>query len=244
MKMPGQGIIDRDEKQIPLNLARYKKGGKVFEVVVDADFAVELREGKSVDMNDVLQSENIFSDAKKGELASENSIKELFETDDMLKVAEMIIKNGEIQLTADYRKKLRDRKKNKIIEIIHRNGIDPRTNLPHPVARIESAMAEIKVNIEEFKKAEEQVNAIVKSLRPILPIKFEINEIAVKIPAEYAAKSYSVVKSSAKILKEEWLNSGDWVCVVEIAAGLRENFFNKINKATKGNVETKIIKTR
>lgn len=242
--MPGQGIIDRDEKQIPLNLARYKKGGKVFEVVVDADFAVELREGKSVDMNDVLQSENIFSDAKKGELASENSIKELFETDDMLKVAEMIIKNGEIQLTADYRKKLRDRKKNKIIDIIHRNGIDPRTNLPHPVARIESAMAEIKVNIEEFKKAEEQVNAIVKSLRPILPIKFEINEIAVKIPAEYAAKSYSVVKSSAKILKEEWLNSGDWVCVVEIPAGLREDFFNTINKATKGNVETKIIKTR
>ncbi len=242
--MPGQAIYDRDDKQLQFNLARLKKGGKSFEIVIDADQAVDFKEGKVVDIKDVLKSENIFNDAKKGLLASENDIKKIFETDNLLNVAEFIIKHGEIQLTAEHRKKLREQKRNKIIEIIHKNGVDPRTHLPHPTARIEAAMEEAKVNIEEFKRAEEQVDDVLDKLRPILPIRFEVDEIAIKIPSEYATKTYSVVKSSAKIIREEWLNSGDWVCVVEMPAGIREDFFNRINKATKGNVETKIIKTR
>jgi len=242
--MPGQAIYDRDEKQLQLNLAKIKRKGKNFEVVVDADLAVNFREGKVTDIRDVLKSENIFYDAKQGELASDNTIKEIFETDDKLKVAETIIKHGEIQLTAEYRKKLREQKRKQIVEIIHKNGVDPRTHLPHPTNRIESAMEEAKVNIDEFKRAEDQVEEVLEKLRPILPIRFEVDEIAIKIPSEFAVKTYSVVKSSAKILREEWQNDGSWVCVVEIPAGLREDFFNKINKATKGNVETKIIKTR
>lgn len=244
MKMPGQAIYDRDEKQLPVNLARLKKRGKNFEIVIDADLAVDFREGKVADIKDVLNSENIFIDAKKGELASENDIKRIFETDDMLKVAETIIKHGEIQLTAEYRKKIREQKRKKIVEIIHRDGVDPRTHLPHPTARIESAMDEAKVSIDEIRRAEDQVDEVLEKLRPILPIRFEINEIAIKIPVEYATKTYSLVKSSAKIMREEWLNSGDWVCVVEMPAGLREDFFNRLNKATKGNVQTKILKTR
>lgn len=242
--MPGQGIFDRDEKHEQFNLARYRKGGKDFEIVIDADLAIDFKAGKVEDIAEVLQSENIFSDAKKGELASANEIKTIFETDDMLKVAETIIKKGEIQLTGEYRKKLREAKRKKIIEIIHRNGVDPRTHLPHPVTRIESAMAEAKVSIDELERAETQVDDVLAKIRAILPISFEVNEIAIKIPAEHAAQTYSVVKSSAKIIREEWLNSGDWVAVVEMPAGLREDFFNRLNKATKGNVETKIIKTR
>lgn len=242
--MPGQAIFDRDDKHLDLNLAKFKKGGKNFEIVIDADLAVDYKDGKVADIAEVLKSENIFSDAKKGELASETALKDIFETDDKLAVAEHIIKHGEIQLTAEYRKKIREQKMKRIVEIIHRNGVDPRTHLPHPVARLESAILEAKVKIDEFQKAEEQVDDVVEKLRPILPIRFEINEIAIKIPAEHATKTYSIVKATARIIKEEWLNSGDWVCVVELPAGLREDLFSKLNKSTKGNVQTKILKTR
>ncbi|MBW2970920.1 ribosome assembly factor SBDS, partial [Candidatus Woesearchaeota archaeon] len=215
--MPGQAIFDRSDK-ISFNLAKFKKAGKEFEVVIDADKAVEFKEGKPVDIKDILQSENIYSDAKKGMLASETQLKQIFETENSLQIAEQIITEGEIQLTAEYRKKLREQKLNRIVELIRQRGIDPRTNLPHPAARIESAIKEAKVKIDELKTAEEQVQPVVAALRPVLPIRIELQEIALKISAENAVKSYSAVKRHATILKEEWLKDGSWVCVVEVPA--------------------------
>ncbi|MFH1398894.1 MAG: ribosome assembly factor SBDS [Candidatus Woesearchaeota archaeon] len=240
--MPDQ-MYSRDEK-ISLNLARIKKGGKDFEVVVDADLAVQLRAGKAIDVKDVLKSENIFSDAKKGLFAPEHELKQIFETDEALKIAEIIIREGEIQLTADFRKRLREQKRLQIVNLIHSNAVDPTTHLPHPAERIERAMEEAKVRIDEFKNAEEQLQDVIKALRVLLPIKFEIDEIALKIPAEHAVRAFSTVKSNAKILRDEWQRDGSWVCVVELPAGLREDFFAKVNKITKGNVDTKILKTR
>ncbi|MBU3941689.1 MAG: ribosome assembly factor SBDS, partial [Nanoarchaeota archaeon] len=80
--------------------------------------------------------------------------------------------------------------------------------------------------------------------RIILPIKFEIDEIEIKIPASYAAKMYSVVKSFSKIIKDEWLNDGSWKCFVEMPAGLKQDFFDKLNSMTHGEIETKILKTK
>lgn len=241
--MPGQGIFDREDK-LSINLAKIKKNGKNFEVVIDADQAVLFKEGKVADIKDVLKSEKIFRDAKKGEDASENLLREVFGTDDELKIAEIIITDGQIQLTAEFRKKIREKKFRQIVDIIHRNCVDPRTHLPHPVNRIENAMNEAKVKIDEFKNAQEQIPEVMNALRPILPLKSEINEIAIRISSEYALKAYSTVKSNSIILKEEWQKDGSWVVVIEIPAGLREELFSKLNKLTKGDLQTKILKTR
>ena len=56
--------------------------------------------------------------------------------------------------------------------MIHANGIDPKTNLPHPLQRIENALEEANVKIDEHKSEEKQVEEIVRKLQPILPIKF------------------------------------------------------------------------
>ncbi len=231
-------------KSESMNLARFKFAGETFEIVVNADKAVEFRNGASIDLREVLMAERIFSDASKGLAAPEASIKKAFNTIDVKEVATQILKKGEIQLTAEYRQKLRDEKKKRIIEIIHRNGVDPRTNLPHPPLRIENAMAEAKVSVDEHKRAEDQVQDILKKIRVVLPVKFEIREIAVRIPAEYAAKSYSILKSYGSILKDEWQNDGSLISVVEMPAGLQQAFFDALNSATHGNAETKLVRTR
>ena len=69
-----------------------------------------------------------------------------------------------------------------IIEIIRKNGVDPKTKLPHPAQRIKNAMDEARVTINEFRRAEDQVDGILKSIRPVLPISFEKRKIAIKIP--------------------------------------------------------------
>lgn len=233
-----------DKERISLNLARLKKGGKTYEIDVNSELALAFKGGASVDIKDVLKAEKIFYDAKKGLLASETEMQSLFSTSDPLEVAKIIIKEGDVQLTAEYRAKLRDQKKKQIINMIHRNAVDPKTHLPHPPQRIENAIEEAKVHIDEYTPVQKQVEDILKKIRPILPIKFEIKEIAVKIPPDYAAKSYSTVKNFGKIMKEDWQKDGSWVVVIEMPGGLEQDFYDDINKICHGNIESKVLKTR
>lgn len=225
-------------------IGRLKAHGQNFEILVDCGNAIALREGKSIDMHDVLAAMKIFSDAKKGLEASETAMKQIFGTNDVGEIARTIIQKGEIQLTQDYREKLREEKRRQVIAIIHRNGVDPKTHLPHPPQRIENAFIEAKFHVDEFKPVQEQVQEALKKLRPILPIKFEVKEIAIRINPEFAPKCYSTVKIFGTILREEWQANGYWVAVVEIPGGMETDFYDRLNKICHGNVESKVLKIK
>lgn len=225
-------------------IARLKTHGQSFELLVDCDNALLLREGRDVSMKDVLAAMKVFSDAKKGIAASETSMKQIFGTSDVEEVSRWIIKKGEVQITQEHREKIREQKKKQAIDIIHRNGVDPKTHAPHPVIRLENALKEAKFHFDEHKPLQEQVQNALKALKPILPIKFEIKEISVKISPAYAPKCYSLIKSQGTILREEWQSNGYWNAVVEIPGGMESEFYDRLNKLTSGNVECKVIRTK
>ena len=237
--MKPTGVIEKE--RISLNLAKLKKGGEHFEVIIDPDKIVLYRSKKAA-AREVLMYEKIFSDAKKGFEASSELIGNVLGTNDILKVAETILNEGEIQFTQEYRDNKRKEKLNRIIDMITRNALDPVSGLPHPRTRIVAAMEEAKVRIDDFKSAEDQINDIVSKLKPIIPIKIGMKEIHVRIPTQYAGKSYSTVEKFGRILNDSWLTDGSWACTVEIPAGLQNDFFDALNKLTHGSVESKILK--
>ena len=118
--------------------------------------------------------DEVYKDAKKGIRASEEEIRKAFGTTDILKIAQTILDNGVVQVTAEQRRRLIEDKKRQIIEFISKNTIDPRTNMPHPPQRIELAMEEVGVAIDPFKDAKEQALAIIEKLRRVIPIKMGI----------------------------------------------------------------------
>ena len=225
-------------------IARLKTQGQNFEVLVDCNNAIAVKGNKQVDMKDVLAAMKIFSDAKKGLEASETAMKQIFQTADPEEVAKQIIKKGDIQLTSEYRNNLRENKRKQIINIIHRNGVDPTTHAPHPVNRIENALEEAKFHVDEFTSVQEQVQEALKKLKPIIPIRFEVKELQVKIGPQYAAKAYATVKKYGTILKEEWQNNGYYVAVLEMPGGMESEFYEKINEICHGEVEAKVLKTK
>ena len=225
-------------------IAKLKTHGQNFEILVDCNNAIAIRQNKNVDMKDVLAAMKIFTDAKKGLEASESAMMQIFKTTDPEEVAKQIIKKGDMQLTSEYRSNLRENKRKQIINIIHRNGVDPKTHAPHPVTRIENALEEAKFHFDEFASVGEQLQEALKKLRPIIPIKFEVKEIAVKISPEYAGKAYSIIKNYGSILREEWQNNGYWVGVVEMPGGMESEFYEKINSICHGEVEAKVLKTK
>ncbi|HIE34273.1 MAG TPA: ribosome assembly factor SBDS [Candidatus Altiarchaeales archaeon] len=221
-------------------VARLKTHGEVFEILVDPNLAFAFREGKNVDFRDLLAADVIFKDSGTGERASTVLMDKIFGSHETERVAEEILKRGDIGLTAEQKRHMIEDKKKQVISIISRNAINPQTGMPHPHTRIEKAMEEAKVHIDPFRDAKEQVENVLKKLKPIIPIKFDTIQIAVKMPAQYGSSCYNIIHDFGKIKKEEW--SGDsFLCLIEMPAGLQNEFYNKINSFTHGNVEIKKI---
>lgn len=219
-------------------IASYEKAGTRFELYVDPDAAYAYLEKRKPDLKNILVSEEVYSDARKGEKAKPSDIQKAFSTTDIMQILEFVLKNGEVQLTTEQRRKKVEERRKQIVAILLREALDPRTNTPHTQMRIENALEQARIHVDPFIDPREQLTEIVKELRPILPMKFEKIKIAVKVPAQYANKCYGTLKGYG-IQKEEWTKSGDLVVVVEIFGGLAGEFYDKLNKQTGGSVETK-----
>ncbi len=223
-------------------IARLKTHGKTFEVFVDPDGALAFKKGDPVKLENVLAVEDVFSDARNGDRPAEQDVLNAFGTKDAIKIAEKIIREGELQLTTEQRKKMQEEKKKQVITVIAQNAINPQTKAPHPPARIEAAMDEAGVHIDPMKNVDEQVNIVMKAIRPIIPIRFEEVKIAIKISPEYAAKAYGSVAKFGNLTKQEWQNDGSWIGVITIPAGMQDDLFKLLNHLTKGSAETKLLK--
>ncbi len=221
-------------------LAVYEKGGQKFELYIDPDAAYAYLDKKKPDLKNMLVAEEVYSDARKAEKAKPSDMQKVFGTTDIMLILEFIMKHGEVQLTTEQKRKKMEEKRKQIIAILLREAIDPRTNAPHTQLRIENAMEEARIHVEPFKDAREQLDDVVKALRPIIPMKFDKVRIAVKVPASFAHKCYGTLKSYG-IQKEEWTKAGELIAVVEMFAGMQSEFYDKINKLTAGQIETKII---
>lgn len=222
-------------------IARFTKDNEHFEVLIKPEKALDYRMGKISAITEVLVAETIFLDANKGTRVSEEALRKAFGTTEPLKVAEIILKRGTIQLTTEQRRKMIEDKRKQIIAFISRQCVDPRTNLPHPPLRVERAMEQIHYSIDPFRPVEEQAKEITKLLRTVLPLKMEQVLVGVRIPTEYAAKAYGTVKSFGTIKREEWRADGSWYGILEMPAGLYGPLLEKIGEITKGNAEAKII---
>jgi ribosome maturation protein SDO1 len=223
-------------------VARISIDGKDFELLVKPEPALSYREGKSTSISNVLVAETVFSDANKGTKASDKDLEAAFKTKDVQKIAEVVLKRGTLQLTAEQRKRMVEEKRRQIIAFISRQAVDPRTKLPHPPLRVEQALGQIRFSVDPFRSVEEQANEAIKALRSILALSIERISVSVHIPAQYASRTYGTVKSYGTITREAWQNDGSWSAVVEMPAGLYGPFLEKLGNVTRGSAEAQITK--
>jgi ribosome maturation protein SDO1 len=224
-------------------IVRYVSKGEKFEMIVDSELAWEYKLGKRISLENVLISDTIYKDANKGERATVASLQKVFGTTDVMKIADTIIKKGDLPITAERRNRLIEENRKKIINIITRNCIDTRTNAPLPPSRVENILKELKVRIDPFASAEEQANEIIKEIKKVIPIKIAKAIIQIQIPVEYASKTYNqVIAKMSTVVNSNWKNDGSWEGEVEIPAGIQETFIQKINEISNRKAIIKNIK--
>jgi len=223
-------------------VARLDAGGRRFEVLIDPHAAQAYREGETIDWEEALATDEIWSDAAKGKRAAEEALNDEFDTVDPLAVCRAILDHGHLQLTTDQRREMVARRRRQIIDYIAANAINPQSGLPHPPQRIKNALEEFQLNVDPFEGVEPQAQRALKELRKLLPISFALMRVAVKIPAIHVGRSYGSIKEAGKLMQEEYQQDGSWVGVLELPAGAHATLLDRLGSLTHGTAETKILK--
>jgi ribosome maturation protein SDO1 len=213
---------------------RLNLDGNKFELLVKPDPALEYKLGKRTDLSSVLISDEIYSDANKGSRVGVEKLVKYFNTSDPTEISKQILSRGELSLTTEQRRKMVEEKRKQIIQYINKNFVDPKTHIPHPLTRIESALDQARLIIDPFKRPEEQIKTILDSLRKILPLKSESVRLTITIPPQFSAQSYSVLKTAGNFNGEQWLSDGSLKVIIEINAGMKGVILDRIGSVTKG----------
>lgn len=219
-------------------IARIKIKGKNYEILVDVEKALQLKKGAG-NIENALAIEKIFYDSKKGLNVSDKDLEGAFGTSDIKKIAEKIVKQGEIQVPKEYKDKERENKKKQIVDFLARYAIDPRTNMPHTAERMSSAVDEAGINIDN-RPAEQQITDIIEKIKKVLPIKIKTKKLRLRIPAEHTGRVYGLVSDYKE--SENWLANGDLECVINLPVGLQDDFYDKLNAITHGSAMSQEMK--
>lgn len=217
-------------------VARFESHGERFEILVDPKITEKLLPDGS-NLSDLLAADKIFKDARKGSQASSESLQKIFNTTEFAKCVLHILRKGEVQLTTDQRRELTEAMRKKVVAEIVRNAINPQTKGPHPPQRIETAMAEARVHIDPFKPVEAQVKEVIDAIKPLIPIRIERTQLAIRVSGENYGKIYNDLHGMGTVRKEEWTGGGAWIGVLEVPAGMVGDVIDRLNERTKGDVE-------
>tara|TARA_B110000014_G_scaffold259881_1_gene248493 strand:- start:1351 stop:2040 length:690 start_codon:yes stop_codon:yes gene_type:complete len=223
-----------------VTVVRYSFSGDKFELLVKPDPAFDYKSGKITEISKVLVSDEIYTDSNKGTRATNEKLEHVFKTNDLTKIAEIIMKKGELNLTTEQRKKMMSEKRKQLVTFIVKTYVDPRSHLPHPPLRIEQAMDDSRVSIDPFKSADEQIKDVVEKLRSIIPLKSENIVLEILVPAQFVAQSYTVLKSTGTLKKEDWQPNGSLKAILEIPAAARPNVIDRLGSITKGTATVEV----
>lgn len=224
--------------------ARLESHGARFEVLVDPDAALAIKRGEfDDDLEEVIAAEDVFEDAARGDRPAADDLETVFETTDPMQIIPEVIERGDIQITADQRREMQERKRKQLINRIARNAVNPQMDdAPHPPERIERALEEAGFTIDPMEPVENQIDDALDELRPIIPIRFDEVVIAVRLPAEHAGSGQARIRQFGDLQREEWQADGSWVGVLEFPAGLQNDFYELVNQVSSGEAETRVVK--
>ena len=114
-------------------IARLEKGGNRYEILVDPELVSQWKEdNNSVEMEDMLATDEIWSDVKAGDRPTSDALENIFGSTDLHTCVKKILVEGSIQLTTTQRKRMVEDKRKQIINAIATTATDPKTRGPHP----------------------------------------------------------------------------------------------------------------
>lgn len=217
------------------------RGDREFEILVEPDLAKETKlEGEKHDIQRLLFVQEIFEDAGEGKRASADDLEQEFGTKQVMEAAEEIFEKGDMQLTTEQKKDMREEKRKQLIDMIARRVQDPKTGNPHPPQRVENALEEAGFNINWNSDLEEEFDEAIDVLRPIIPVSLDEKTVVIQIPVDNTGRAYDKIQNVADVKEEDWGNEF-FRCKIEMPAGALSELIDQLQEITGGQTEMREV---
>uniref|UniRef100_A0A0X3NMV4 Ribosome maturation protein SBDS n=1 Tax=Schistocephalus solidus TaxID=70667 RepID=A0A0X3NMV4_SCHSO len=200
-----------------VSVVRLKKNGNRYEIACYPNKVHAWRENLEKNIDEVLQTQEIFSNVSKGQLATKSDIFRDFDTDDINAVLLQILNDGEIQFTGKERKMENQNMYRDVAKIVSEKCINLETNRAFTVTMIEKMMKDCHINLQPKKSAKQQALEVIKQLRAVEGFKIapSMMEILISLdPKLVDALSPNVLKLVHQIIRQERNSEG----IFELAA--------------------------
>ena len=224
----------RDNKKEHFSLITYEKQGRHFELDVDPDKAIEYREKKLTDLDQVLKVYKVFENVRQDQLSTKDDMIAVFGTDDTEEVIKFMLENGELQLSQEHRKKIVEALHKRIVSEIYRMAIDARTDMPLPMPRIENGLEEAKFKVKENVSYDKLFKTAIDGLKRIIPIKIANIKYSILLDMKYSVHVLKYLETLGTVMKKEKQGSDKINFVIDMPSGLKQEFMENINNLTHG----------
>mgnify|MGYP001584206009 CR=1 FL=1 len=162
--MPKKG---KGKKQEQTNtVIKYRK----FELLCNPETVQPFRMG-TMEFSQVIAVEEIFTNSSKGNVAKAQDLEKAFDTSNFEEIAELILKKGQFSFTTKELADMREQKKRQVVELIHTNFIEPKTEKPYSVSLIEHTLKEIRFVADPHVPATKQFEKCEKKLKDKIVLK-------------------------------------------------------------------------
>ncbi len=217
------------------------RGDKDFEILVEPDLAKEAKlEGEEHGIKRMLFVQEVFEDAGDGKRASADDLEQEFGTKQIMEAADEIFEKGDMQLTTEQKKEMREEKYRQLVDMIARRVQDPKTGNPHPPQRVENALEEAGFNINWNSDLEEEFDKAIDMLRPIIPVSLDEKTVVIQIPVDNTGRAYDKIQNVADVKEEEWGNEF-LRCKLQMPAGALSELIDELQEMTGGQTEMREV---
>jgi len=167
-------------------VVRHKTAGFKFEIACYPNKVEEWRRKVETDINEVVQSLNIFSNVQQGKFAQEEQLQKAYHTDERDNIIRVILEKGEIQISEKERKEETEKVFRDIATFIAEKCVHALTKEALPLGVVEKAMREIGVSVLPNKPAKQQALKIIHMLqeKSSLPIERAKMQLQLSVPTD------------------------------------------------------------
>lgn len=146
-----------------------------------------------------MQTQTVFVNVSKGQLAKKEDLVKCFATEDHLKVCLEILNKGELQVSEKERAHQLESTFKDIATIIADKCVNPETKRPYPVGMIEKAMRQVHVSMKPNRTSKQQALDIIPQLKTVI----QIERAQMKLRVVTNKKNKGKITELASNLEEE-----------------------------------------
>lgn len=225
-------------------IVRIKKGGKRFELACFKNKVMGWRNKTESDLDEVLQTHDIFANVSKGQTAKKADVVKAFGTDDMAAVVLQILAKGQLQVSKEERQKETEVSFTEVARMVAERCVNPDTERPYTMAQIERAMKDIHFSVKPSQGLKQQALEVIRQLKESIPIERAQMRLRLALPRESQPKKFKAeIAGKITVEEEDWDDGAvDLTCLID--PGNFREIDERVRAASKGKGIVEILSVK